>query len=721
MDKWQQLISAKVLIKANNIKPCMCLCAAMLCFQIGLSIITLSVLLPSQAHANSIFSWFSSKEKQAANESPENVDIANASAVNVSLQNKQNAAFGELVYHYFQEDYQQVLQLVAVGRKQHGFTQLTTDDTDRLNLIQGAAQLQLGMYGSAQTKFESLLGQTTSPYVQANTWFFMAKAGFENKQNFLSERAYAAVLKNELTTILTTSQWHELLYLTAHTRMQLGQDWQTLAKQIPTSNIYSAYLLANSATILFNNQQYAQSSTAFTQAKQAIIANHNGDSVPRFARNLFESLSYYVRPWAWFSPNAKRVARQREESESAQEKNALFDRINVGLGQSLLQQGDLPNAIAVTQNVGKGGAQSQQALLNYGWANAKQNRLQTAMAAWQYLQQNSVGLMSLQANYGLAYALSQQDNLGQAFFALQSTATEIDTALVSLNDFAISVNSETFFTDYQSIWPRALDDIQLDFFAATQNFDASYLLEMRMQAKQIQANIAAKQTRIEQLTTFLQERESVYQQRLNSLSLSNASEYITLAQQHINRIERLMQTPSTFEQELALAKHMSNDTTQSHINRLTKAQARQQRLAADTTRKRPLKASYKERLDFLNGIIKWQLSDNFIDQQWQHELLLEQAQQTLNNAQAQYNSLQNIAQSNTLFLQKREKFTDITQQLARQSLAAENVHKTATRALTSELLALIESRRQQLQSQSVNTRLAMLRIQDLQQQPLGQK
>jgi hypothetical protein len=644
-------------------------------------IVAPSAMLAAPANAQSIFSWFTSAPKKQDDTLFEQQNSASLIDKPKDATELHKVAFGEVVYHYFQEDYEQVLLLIEVGNTKHGFSALSQDNTDRLHLIEGAAQLKLGMYSASQAKFARLLSQTTSPYVQANTWFFMAKAGFDNKQAYLSEQAYKAIEKGQLREELTNDQWYELLYLSAYTRMQAQQNWQVLAEQIPTENIYSAYLLANHGTIVFNQSDYEQANAVFIQAKQALMTSQKG----------------------------------AQETQNIDEQDALFDRINVSLGQSLLQQGDLPNAIAVLQNIGDSGAESEQALLAFGWANAKENRWQKAVAAWQHLQENSVGLFSLQASYGIAYAFSQQDKLGQAFFALQSTASQIDTTIQALNDFAAITQQSDFFSTYNERWPIALSDLKLGFLAPTQTFDAKYLLSMRRQSQQIIANIQDKQARVVQLNSMLVERESSFDRRLHDMSLYTAKATIEQTQQSITNINNLLTQANTFEQQLALSKKMSDTTITGHTNRLNRAQLRHKRLANDTSRKRPIKSSYAERLARIEGILKWQLMDNYVAQRWDHQKLLAQAQAALHLAEAQYDNLQIIAQDQQMFSKQYGQFNALEGELSAQLNAATKVYSSATLALSNELLSIIDTRKAQLTQQAINTRLAMLRIQDLQQ------
>lgn len=629
------------------------------------------------------------------------------------------AEFGEVVYLYFQQDYQQVLQLTEVGLKQHGFTGIDQADTDRLNLMQGASQLQLGLYAKSQEKFATLLSQTTSDYVQAKTWFFMAKAGFNNKQAYLSERAYAAIAQNDLRDYLSNDQWFELLYLTAHTRMQNQQDWQSLFDQIPKQSIFSAYLLANHASTLFNQGAYEESSNTFMRAKQALIAHQNsGFYIVEVATDVYDSITWAITPWRWFDDNAiaQQAMLEREEQQLKAEQDALFDRINIGLGQSLLQQADLGNAIAVIRNIASEGAEADQALLAYGWANARENRWQEAMSAWQYMQQNTVGLSSLQASYGLAYAYGQQDNLGRAFFALQTTTEQIDNTTNALEIFSRVVSEETFFDQYNEKWPAQLADLKLDFFALSGDFDAEYLLEVRQQSIEILKDIEDKKLRLLQLEQMLDERTQSFQGRQQELSLDQAQAQLAQAQQNIDDLHAMLDKSDDFESQLILSRKMADSDSRVHINRLDNAIARHTRLKTDPAQKRPVRPRYQTRLDRLEGILIWQLMDNFVAQKWEHQKLLKEAENAMDMAKAQYQNLQAKSQAQNAFSAERQQFKDMNEALSLQSKYAKDLYSNTTKRLSSNLLALIEERQSQLQQQGVNTRLAMLRIQDLTEQ-----
>lgn len=634
----------------------------------------------------------------------------------------QNAAFGEIVYHYFQENYQQVLKLIAVGKAQHGFVRLKQANTDRLKLMQGASQMQLGLYQSSQDIFAALLAQKTSDYVQANTWFFMAKAGFENKQAYLSEQAYTAIVNQQLKDELTQQQWHELLYLSAYTRMQLGQDWQSLYAEFPTNSIYKAYLLANDATNMFNNAEYETAIDTFLEAKQALSDFKNSTALlGKLIQGMYDSVKSITYPFSSFKESfdsnsaTQQSLELRTQQKLINEQDALFDRINMGLGQSLLQTGELGHAMAVLQSVAQTSAEAEQAMLSYAWANARENRWQAAMAAWRYLQQNSIGAFALQANYGLAYAYNQQDQLGRAFYALQNTAQQIDNSLFDLNAFLLQITDPDFFSQFDKIWPESLKDLKLLFLETQADFDARHVLSMREQAKAALGEIVRKKQTIKQLTLLLQERETAHQARLQNMDLLAMQQSIDQAEVTLNMIKAKIENANSFEQELALGKQMAGADTSAQLARLQNAKSRHKRLANDGERKRPLKPSYAERLARIEGILIWQMMDSFVADKWQHQALLRPAQAALDAAKMQLSSLNALSQEQATFKQQRERISLLNQAMNEQTNAARLVYDNATSTLQQALQEIINTRISLLEQQGVNTRLAMLRIQDLRQ------
>ncbi len=727
------------------------------------------------------------KQKQAKQTQPRNAGpILNQQndAPAIEVDNTQQAAYEHILFEYFQQNYDRSLMLIEVGDSLHQFANISYEDQDRLRLMQGASQLKVGLYRQAQEALLALLAKTSSQYVQANTWYWLAKAGFENRQYYLSEQAFNAIEQNNLIEFIRPEQWQELIYLTVFTRMQQGQSWQQGFKKLEQTTIYPAYIHANHASMQFNAGDYAQAEASFIAAKQAVLRYQNIQN--SWLKKAGESVSSWldfawINPLNWFSsdPNVQAQAKLEAEQESKEQKeiDALYDRINLGLAYALLQQQDEQNALNVINTISTLGGESEQALLTLGWAMAQQNRWQNALSVWQYLRKRSPGLYGLQASYGIAYAFQQQGDFTQAFFALDDTTTQIQNTLVALEQFSARIQQDDFFDalspgaldtanalnnnrseetqsiqsrsdkqgntrrvssiselgralglesaqnsvyreqgasfegntrDISPAWPDNLLDIKRVFLSSRADFDAGFLLSVRREAQQALVRLTEKAKQLRTLEQMLSIRQQRYAQRQQNLSLERAGQRLDEAQARLDVIASLLQDG---QDSAGLSLQMASPEQAQQARRLSNAQGRLVRL--QTEGEQPLNPKYAERLARLQGVLQWQLADNFIAKHWQHKAYLAQAQRALNDAKVRYQSLQARQQDTQLFANQQAQINALAITVLNQQSQARKIYQQANTQLQQNLQAIIEQRVEQLNTQEVNTRLAKIRLQDL--------
>ncbi|WP_371195287.1 hypothetical protein [Glaciecola sp. SC05] len=687
---------------------------------------------------------------------------------------QQQADYEHILFEYFQKQYDTTLMLIEVGDASHQFIKLSQDDQDRLRLMQGASQLNVGLYSQAQDLLLNLLSVTSSEYVQANTWFWLAKAGFENRQYYLSERAYAAIEQEDLIDYIDEQQWQELIYLTTFSRMQQGQDWQSMFVKLDKGSIYPAYIQANYASSQFNNGDFAESEQSFIAAKQSLLGHERIQNswLVLAGKGARSALSFnWLNPLNWFSsdPNAQSQGQleQARDLFQQQEIDALYDRINLGLAYSLLQQQDDENALKVINTVSKRGGESEQALLTLGWALAQQNRWQNAISVWQYLQEQSEGLYGLQASYGMAYAYQQQGDFSQAFFALDDTTSQILNTIDALQNFSERVKDDGFFdslepvsasmTGEQSLtqnnisaqsssqpkrvesiselavalglepsaedkanavlqdeqieyWPSNLLDIKRMFLSTQPDFDAYFLLNVRREAKQVLANLDQKTQQLNTLAQMLSVRQQRFAKRQQELSLSDVKAELEQANAQLVAIQDRLTDP---QQRQTIKLEMASQDQLKHIQRINNAQQRLTRLLNDDTRSRPLNPKLKLRLERVQGILQWQLDDEFVVNHWQHKRFVQQAQRAVLDAKNSYERLVKRQKDSQLFAEQQQSLQNLAIEIQRQQAQARAVYSHANAQLQNNLLMIVERRIQALNTQQVNTRLAKLRLQDL--------
>lgn len=654
---------------------------------------------------------------------------------------KQKADYQHVLFEYFQQDYARALTLIEVGDSAHQFTLLEQDDHDRLRLMQGAAQLNMGLNSQAQSLLLGLLSRTSSDYVQANTWYWLAKAGFDNRQYDLSERAFAAIEQDELEDEITEQQWQELIYLNAFTRMQQSQDWQVMYKRLEPDQIYPAYVQANLATIQFNQGQFADAEETFIRAKQDLLnyrrirdswltgAKTVSQNVLSFEWLSFDWISFaWLNPMTWFSndPNASAQGNLEKlaQANQEQEENALFDRINLGLSYALLQQQDQGSALEVINTISEQGGESDQALLTLGWTLAQQNRWQQSLDVWRYLQSRAKGIYGLQASYGIAYAHQQQGQFADAFFALDTTSEQISQSITELDIFVEQVQKDDFFDSFseqkqdqsqgEQIWPMSLLDIKRVFLSTRPDFDAKYLLSVREQSQYTLQQLVQKTEQLEMLMQMLENREQSFAARQQNLSLTDAQTQLEEAQAQLAQIKTLLNDNYDSEGVTPLTLKIATPEQVSLMSRLENASARHERLLKDDTRRRPVSPKYAERLARVRGALQWQLENDFIANRWQHLRLMQQAQASIDIATSAYEQLKARQKDSQIFARQQAQIDQLNVRIAQHKEQASVVYIQANGQLQQYLLEIIEQRKTQLNAQQVNTRLAMLRLQDLQ-------
>ena len=628
------------------------------------------------------------------------------SAEQILAQKRQNLAFGEVLYSYFQDVPDQTLLQSAITRLNEEIAQTPygVEDNDRLELMKGAVSLQLGMTQQAETIFKRLLSDSTDDYIRANTWFWLAKSGFAQKSEGISQRAYAAIFENDLEDELSDEHLEELLYQVSHERMEAGDEWQSVAADMPSDSIYQTYLLANQAVILHSEANYSAANDYFIAAKLKLAETPLENAVQDPADNN----SW----WSWFNWFGNGLSDTQEE-QANKERNALFDRLNYGLGINLLDSKDFTNALVALQQIGRESLEAEQSLLTYGWTLAQENRWQEAMAAWRYLRDNSEGIFALQASHGLAFGYEQQGAMAEAFTSLRDSSRQLDIAIDSLTLFQARVQQDNFFDSVtDGNWPIEHRDLQILLLSGDGELDTAYLLDMRRQAKQLMNTLDDNLEQIDSMYGLLDEREKAFQRRSENLSLITAQ---TTLDNTLLKIEEYEAILAGAEKSSSL---YASDDIVTALARLERAEQRIERI--NNERKRQLSKKYKQRVARLKGYLEWQLAEAYPTARWQHQKQLNQLKQVYRETNKQYQQLTLLQNDTARIEAQRDKVRIMEAKAQIDYVKTKALLDSITAKLTQFLEANMTARLQNLQDQQVATRLAIIRIQDLAQPGRGE-
>jgi hypothetical protein len=640
---------------------------------------------------------FSTPEPPATAEDTRNAE-------QILAQKRQDIAFGQVAYSYFQGAPDKTLLQGALTRlnQQIAQTPYSNENQDRLDLMKGAVSLQLGMTQQAEAIFTRLLAQSGDPYIQANTWFWLAKSSFAQKRRGVSERAYAAILENELEDELSEEHWEELIYQVSHERMSNGGDWKALAEELDSDSIYQTYLIANQAVIQHNQQDYDAASDAFIAAKLQLNDTPVESSIQ-------EDIS--ASWWSWFNWFGNGLTDSQEE-RAFLERNALFDRLNYGLGVTLLEQKDYTNALIALKLIGRESLHAEQAMLTYGWTLAKENRWPLAMAAWQYLRDNSQGIYAMQASHGLAYGYEQQGALAEAFRSLRDSSAQLDSAMASLSEFGLKVEQADFFdTVANGNWPIEHRDLHVLLLSGDDQIDSAYLLEVRRQAKQLLNTLDNNLAQIDGMYRLLDEREQAFMRRLDALSLTGAQAILDSTEARIDNFEAALNSDQIADKLLATKDQVSA------LERLEKAEQRIERI--NTERARKLSKKYAQRVARLKGVLQWELSEAFPETRWQHQKQLSKLKLAYADANKQYQRLKKLQSDTQIIAEQRARVDAMALSAQADYTRTKTLVDSLTRRLTEFLQVNMALRMQELSDQQVATRLAIIRLQDLAQPGRG--
>ncbi len=249
-------------------------------------------------------------------------------------QQVQDLHYGEVLFHFYQDDYFTALTHLMVAQ-QNGQLNYHAHEAE---LLQGGLQLSYGMSDAAEKQFLATLDASTTQSVQDRIWYYLGKIAYQRgkypKAHGILQRA-GKIKDQQLAA--------EYRLLLANTSMGLG-DNQTAAdtlKKTRAPDGIEEYLRIN----------------------RGIALLRAGDI--KSGRAVLDNLG--------------------ETKTDDEELRALRDRANLGLGYELLRAKQPQQARQYLNRVRLTGPFAQAALLGAGWADAANGDYKNALTPWQEL------------------------------------------------------------------------------------------------------------------------------------------------------------------------------------------------------------------------------------------------------------------------------------------------------------------------------------------------
>ena len=290
----------------------------------------------------------------------------NSFAVSVKPQQVLDLHYGEVLFHFYQEDYFTAISHLMVYRQQN----LLQHHRDESELLLGGLQLSYGMPDQAERRFDRLLDRNTDADLRNRIWYYLTKISYQRGHYRRALGKLQKIEKPDDKSIGT-----ELAVLNANLHMALGENGEA-------------------AEVLEN--------TSAPDGWEEYLRINRGIALLR-AGELEEG--------------RKTLDKLGKVDADNEELRALRDRANLGLGYELLRAGDAEQAREYLNRVRLQGPFIQAALLGAGWADAERGDYEQALTPWlALLELASYEAPVQEAHLAVPYAFAQLGDSKRAIY-----------------------------------------------------------------------------------------------------------------------------------------------------------------------------------------------------------------------------------------------------------------------------------------------------------------
>ncbi len=504
----------------------------------------------------------------------------------------QDLAYGEVLFHLFQEDYFTALTKLLAGQTRGEFSY----HEGEAELLLGGLHLSYGQHRRAGEIFGRLLEQSVAPSVHDRAWFFLAKIWYQ--RGYLDEAELALTRIGESLPDPIESDRQLLL-----ARVLMAQD-------------------------------------KFDAALAVLSGWQDDDGWVGYAKyNVGVSLVRLGR-----IDDGTRVLDEVGRMVAGDaDLSSLRDKANVALGYAWLQAAQPELARPSLARVRLRGPFSNKALLGVGWADAERGDYRAALTPWIELSDRNILDSAVQESLlAVPYAFSQ---LGARNQAAERYLTAIDAfnAEIGRIDAAIAaVEQGVFISDLlsnrvtdSSGWYWRLDDLP-------NSIESHYLYEL-VAAHEFQEglknyrdllylreNLDRWSESLDAFDDILATRQRAFQQRLPDIERSlDAVDVDALVERRVAAESKLAE----IERQQSVAA-LGTEREQDVWARLEGVSAKLEQLGdfagADSVRQ-------KQR--FLQGVLFWNLSRDYKARHWRAAKDLRAIEQELRSAQRAYHQV----------------------------------------------------------------------------------
>jgi hypothetical protein len=307
----------------------------------------------------------------------------------------QDLHYGDVLFHFYQEDYFDSLVRLAAYRDQGRLAAHARD----AELLRGGLYLSLGQHREAREVFERLLADPATPAdVKSRAWFHLGKLLYASGEYEQSDRA----LRQSAGTLAEDMEAERRL-LIAQGLLNQGRYEQAIAE--------------------LSNWQGPRYWLLYGQFNLGVALVRAGQ--PERGLALLDSVGTIDTQWP--------------------ELMALRDKANLAIGYARLQAGEPAAARAALERVRLSGPQSSKALLGAGWADAAAQQYESALLPWQELQGRSLLDAAVQESYlAVPYAYAELGAMAQAVEHYERAIAAYDAERTRIGESIEAIRSGQF-------------------------------------------------------------------------------------------------------------------------------------------------------------------------------------------------------------------------------------------------------------------------------------
>lgn len=623
-------------------------------------------------------------------------------------------AYQQVLYEYYQGNFALALTQMAILEQKfpHGLTQIPDflrGHQVEPELLKGGMSLAYGLENQAAEIFLRLLKNHTAADVTAYTWLLLGKTYYQKRQFSDAAHAFQQITQEHADDYFETSIRDNWLY------MQSQLHGFLLAQEPNTSDVQWLEQLSESSIY----RDYVQ----YNQALALLQKGDNQQAISRLAI-LAKGEHSFVRRWkGWAAP----IFNNNDEHSMAAERDAIRDRANLTLGYTLLQNDAPHEAFRAFENIRSDGLDAQAALLGYGWAAARKDELQTALAIWQRLilmPQNSEYI--LEAYLASAYAYEHAFAPQQSLQVLQLGVARFEQVLAGLKQAEQLVNQRQFIFDLlpnTQIPPEQSDALSRSLQDNEQQLNATGLFNSVTVSSEFRAGLSALAENRD-----IQQQLQSWQQRMQQyhLMLDERQTERTLRAKHILQNRTLEQLPGlqarrdTLAQVVATAKEqqdgqvLMSQQSQSWLHRVERSEKRlvtigqlKKQLAQP-----PLAERYQRRVQRVAGRLIWQASEAYSANQWQAQKALDQLDHAISKAQQRQQQLLSLLAVKPNFAEQRLRVSALAQRINGEISKSQDLEDALVSQLSGIFMEFIQEHKQKVAQYILQAQLAMVRLRD---------